>query len=102
LLGIHYLVIFRLVVESIVPILDEIVSDYAGKRQAYALSIRFSFGQFGMVVTVLLVPALYNIRGSMIPPCWFMLGLVLFGLVMAIILVAIDSRGKVCAKIIFV
>lgn len=95
MLGIYYLIIFRLVVESIVPILDEIVSDYAGKRQAYALSIRFSFGQFGMVITVLLVPALYNIRGSMIAPFWFMLGLVLFGFLMAVFLIVVDDRGKV-------
>jgi hypothetical protein len=81
------------VVESIIPILDEIVSDYSGKDQAYALSIRFSVGQFGMIVIVMVAPALYNINSSLIAPFWFMLGLVGFGFILAFVVIAYDSKA---------
>ncbi len=80
--------------ESILPILDEIVSDYAGNNQAYALSLRFSVGQLGTIVTIMACPAVFNIRKTMVDPTWFMFAFVTFGFLMTIVVVAVDSKGQ--------
>ncbi len=85
-------------VESIIPIYDELVSDYSGKNQGFALSVRFSVGQVGMIVIVLVCPALYNMRHSLADPFWFMLAFAGFGFVMTIVVVIIDRRGQRTAR----
>ena len=81
-------------VESILPILDEIVSDYSNKDQGYALSLRYSVGQLGMIVTVLSCPAIYNIRRTMIDPFWFMFAFVTFGFILSIAVVIADHKAR--------
>ena len=80
--------------ESILPILDEIVSDYSGKDQAYALSLRFSVGQLGMIVTILSCSAIYNVRQTMIDPFWFMFGFVALGFLLTVFVVVADRKGR--------
>ena len=83
-----------LVVESIIPILDDIVSDYSGKAQACSLSVRFSTGQFGMVLTLMFVPMVYNIRQSLLDAFTYMEALVLFGFVLSFVIIFIDSKAR--------
>ena len=76
------------------PILDDTVTDYAGNQMAFALSTRNSVGQFGMIITILVSPAVYNIHGSFVDCGWFMLGFVTFGFAITIIIIILDTEGK--------
>jgi hypothetical protein len=76
------------------PILDDTVTDYAGNKMAFALSTRNSVGQFGMIITILASPMVYNIRGSFVDCGWFMLGFISFGFAITMIVVALDTEGK--------
>ena len=81
-------------VESIIPIYDEIVSDYAGNNQGYALSLRSSVGQLGMIVTVLSCPGIFNIRKSMVDVFWFMFAFVVLAFILTIVVVIVDHKAR--------
>ena len=76
------------------PILDEIISDYAGKHQAFGLSVRYSGGLIGIIITLMAISSLYMINKSMIEPFWFMEAFVAFGYVMILIIVIIDRENQ--------
>lgn len=76
------------------PILDDTVTDYAGNKMAFALSTRNSVGQFGMIITILASPLVYNIRGSFVDCGWFMLAFISFGFAITILIVILDTEGK--------
>lgn len=92
ILTFHYT--YSLVVEVITPILDDTVTDYAGNRQAFALSARNSTAQAGMIMIIVLSPAIYNIRSSFIDCGAFMLGFISLGFCLCLIIVYYDSKGK--------
>ena len=81
----------RLVVEAINPLLDDIVTDHAGNRQAFALSARISAAQVGMVVAIILSPWIYNRRQSFLDCAIFMLVFVFLGFIACIIIAVQDS-----------
>ncbi len=73
--------------------IDDILTDYTGNRTAFALTMRNSTGNAGMIITIMVCPTIYNIRGSMTDCGYFMVCFVTFGFVMAVGITVVDTQA---------
>eukprot|EP01022_Parablepharisma_sp_SALTPOND_P026134 TRINITY_DN620_c0_g1_i1.p1 TRINITY_DN620_c0_g1~~TRINITY_DN620_c0_g1_i1.p1 ORF type:complete len:287 (-),score=-7.53 TRINITY_DN620_c0_g1_i1:976-1806(-) len=82
-----------LCVEAIVAIIDDVLTDYAGNRIAFALTVRNSLSNLGKVITFLACPAIYNIRYSLVDCGYYMLFFVTLGYLMCIGVILLDTKA---------
>eukprot|EP01022_Parablepharisma_sp_SALTPOND_P026136 TRINITY_DN620_c0_g1_i3.p3 TRINITY_DN620_c0_g1~~TRINITY_DN620_c0_g1_i3.p3 ORF type:complete len:148 (-),score=0.94 TRINITY_DN620_c0_g1_i3:897-1340(-) len=80
-------------VEAIIAIIDDTLTDYAGNRIAFALTIRNSLSYLGIVITFLACPAIYNIRYSLVDCGYYMVFLVTLGYLMCIGVILLDTKA---------
>jgi small-conductance mechanosensitive channel len=79
-------------------LLDDIVTDNAGNRQAFALSMRISAAQVGMVVAIIFSPMIFNVRHNLLDCAIFMLCFIAVGFVACIIIAYQDSEDNSSVK----
>ena len=83
----------RLIAEALIATIDDTLTDYSGKKTAFALTMRNSISHFGIIITITACPFLYNLRGTLVDCGYYMLGLMIFGFIVGMFIIMRDTEA---------